>query len=73
MLIKVKVFPDSNKESVTRKTEESYRIEVREKAVRGEANRAVVKLLASYLGILPSKVRLVRGSKKPNKIFEIIK
>jgi uncharacterized protein YggU (UPF0235/DUF167 family) len=73
MLIKVRVLPGSKKNRVTRKTKESYRVEVREKALRGEANRAAARLLASHLGISPSGVRLVRGAKRPNKIFEIIK
>ncbi len=72
MLIKVRVFPDSKRNQVTCKTKESYNIEVREKALRGEANKAAARILASHLGVDPSKVRLVRGSKKPNKIFEIM-
>lgn len=71
MLIKVKVFPNSKEEEIIKKSEDSFEVSVREAPVMGMANRAVVKAIALYFGILESKVRLVRGFKERNKIFEI--
>lgn len=71
MLIKVKVFPGSKKEEITKKTEDSFEIKVKEKPVMGRANRETIKILASYFNISESKIRLVRGFKQRNKIFEI--
>ena len=71
MLIKVKVFAGSKKEGILQKSENSFEIHVKEKAERGEANRAVTQTLAEYLKISPSKIRIVKGARKPNKIFEI--
>ena len=71
MLIKVKVFAGSKKEEILQKSENGFEILVKEKAERGEANRAVRRALAEFLKILPSKIRIVKGARKPNKIFEI--
>ena len=71
MLIKVKVYPCSDENSISQKSEDSFVIKVREKAERGEANRKVKEVLAGYFHLPLVKVRLIKGGKKPNKIFEI--
>jgi len=71
MLIKAKVFPNSKKTEIIKKSEDSYEIRVKEKPVRGEANRAVISVLTSFLKISESKIRLIKGFKGRNKIFEI--
>ena len=73
MLIRVKVFPNSKKEEIIRKSEDSFDIKVREKPIKGEANKAVFSLLADYFEIPRGKIRLMKGSKQGNKIFEINK
>ena len=55
MLIKVKVFPGSAEEEVVKKSEDAFDVWVQEEPVRGMANRAVVRVLASYLKISESK------------------
>ncbi|MBD3207941.1 MAG: DUF167 domain-containing protein [Candidatus Nealsonbacteria bacterium] len=72
MLVKVKVFPLSKKEGVERKSQNSFEVKVKEKPLQGKANQRVTEVLASFLKLPASKVRLVRGSKRRNKIFEII-
>jgi len=71
MLIKVKVFPNSKKEEIIKKSEDSFEIRVKEKPEKGKANREVVRILSCYFKIPESKIRLIRGFKKRNKIFEI--
>jgi uncharacterized protein YggU (UPF0235/DUF167 family) len=44
---------------------------VKGKAEEGRANRAVIKVLANYFKIDESKIRLAKGFKERNKIFEI--
>jgi len=44
---------------------------VREKPVAGLANTAVYKVLASYFRIPEQKIRMIRGFKQRNKLFEI--
>jgi hypothetical protein len=71
MLIKVKVFPNSKKEEVIQKSADSFQVKVRAKPIEGKANEAVLAALSSFLKIPENKIQLVRGSKTPNKIFQI--
>ena len=71
MLIKVKVYPSAGKEEVIYKAEDSFDIWVKEKPIQGQANRAVLSALAEYLEINQNKIKLVKGFKQRNKIFEI--
>jgi len=71
MLIKVKVFPNSKKEGIVKKSEDSFEVKVKEKPLEGRANKAVIKTLALYFKIPESKIKLVKGAKQRNKIFEI--
>ena len=70
-LIKVKVFPNSKKEEITKKSNDNFGIKVREKPVKGLANDAVISLLSSHFKTSKSKIRLIKGFKQRNKIFEI--
>lgn len=71
MLIKVKVFPNSKKEEVVKIEQGKFEVKVKAKPVKGEANRAVINLLASYFQISPAKIKLIKGFKERNKVFEI--
>jgi len=72
MLIKVKVFPCSKENKIIANSEDSFEVYVREKPVMGMANRAVFRLLSDFFKISEGKVRLIKGFKERNKIFEII-
>jgi len=69
MLIKVKVFPNSKKEEVIKKSEDSFEVKVKAKPEKGMANKEVVKLLSVYFEIPESKIRLIKGFKERNKIL----
>jgi len=81
MLIKIKVFPGEKKREVTKKAEDRFearkkaedRFEARVKAKpqEGQANREVVQLLADYFQVSEERVKLLRGTKRRNKTFEI--
>jgi len=71
MLIKVKVFPNSKKEEVIKKSEDSFEVKVKAKPEKGIANKEVIRLLSVYFKIPESKIRLIKGFKERNKIFEI--
>jgi hypothetical protein len=73
MLIKVKIFPCCKKEEVLKKKEDAFDVKVKEKPLRGMANRALISLLSSYFNIPPNKIRIIKGFRKRNKIIEIIK
>ncbi|MCK9393719.1 MAG: DUF167 domain-containing protein [Candidatus Paceibacterota bacterium] len=72
MLIKVKVFPSSKVESIVKKKEDSFEVCVRELPIEGMASQRVIQVLVDYFRIERSKIRLIKGAKKRNKIFEIL-
>ena len=47
-------------------------VSVREPAVDGKANDAVIAILADYFEVSKSKVKIVGGLKSRNKIIEIL-
>jgi len=70
MLIKVKVFPHSKEEKIIKKAEDSFEILVKEKPIKGQANKAVINILSDYFN-KTKKVKLIKGFKERNKIFSI--
>ncbi|MDO8639606.1 MAG: DUF167 domain-containing protein [bacterium] len=72
MLIKVKVFPDTKEEGVIEKSKDSFEVRVKEKPVMGLANKRTIQLLSYYFEIPESKIRLIKGFRERNKIFEVI-
>lgn len=71
MLIKVKVLPNSKNEEVVKKSKDSFEVKVREKPLEGRANKAVIKVIALHFKVPEGKIRLVKGAKQRNKVFEI--
>lgn len=72
MLIKVKVYPKSKKEELQKKSADSFDIKIKEKPEHGLANKKVFELLARYFNVPVKNIRLKKGSKQRNKIFEVI-
>ena len=48
-----------------------FRVQVTAAPEGGEANRAVIGLLADALGVAPSRIELVRGATSRDKLFRI--
>lgn len=67
----VRVKPGSSKGPLVESDEEGLVVFVREKAIDGGANDAVVKLLAQHFGIAKSRVRVVRGHTARIKQIEV--
>lgn len=72
MLITVKANPDWNEDKVEKISENRFEVFVKEPPVQGRANRAIVFLLAEYFGVSFSQIRMVKGFKERNKVFEIL-
>lgn len=71
MFIKVKCHPGSKKESINKKDEETLEVFVKEKPERGEANKRVLEILSEHFKVSFRKIKIVKGAKSQNKIFEI--
>lgn len=70
MYIKVRVAPDSRKESLECARAECF-VRVKEPARGGAANKRVREMLAAHFGVSTGDVRLVSGHHSPGKIFSI--
>jgi uncharacterized protein YggU (UPF0235/DUF167 family) len=69
--IRVRVVPNSRRESVAQGKGDVLEVRVREKAERGEANARVRQLVALHVGVPLSKVRILAGQRSPTKRFSI--
>ncbi len=73
MYIKVKVHPNSKKDEVIQRGKDSLEIFVRAKPLEGKANEAVLNLVAEFLQVPRSQVRLIRGAMAHNKLVELLR
>ncbi len=71
MIVRVRVLPNSKTESIQLTGEMSYKLKVKEKALEGRANHAVVNALASYFKVSKTDISIIRGIKSKNKMVEI--
>lgn len=71
MIIRVKVFPSAGKKEIIKKADDIFEIWVKEKPIKGQANRAVVSALAEHLNIPRENIKLIRGFQQRNKVFNV--
>ncbi|KKP86908.1 MAG: hypothetical protein UR89_C0011G0011 [Candidatus Roizmanbacteria bacterium GW2011_GWA2_35_8] len=71
MLIKVKVFTESKKLEIVKKSDDSYYVYAESKAEGGKANKEVKQILSFHFQVSQGKIKLLKGGLRPNKIFEI--
>lgn len=71
MLIKVRAFPGEKEEEVIKKSEDSFDIKIREKPKKGEANKGIIRVLSSHFRIPGTQIKIIKGFRERNKIFEI--
>jgi uncharacterized protein YggU (UPF0235/DUF167 family) len=72
MKIFVKVKPNAYEEKVEKIDDNHFNISVVEPPANGLANRGVVKVLADYMKIAPSRIRVAKGFTSKQKVVEII-
>jgi len=71
MNIIVTVKPNSKRPGIEQISENEYIVRVSAPAHEGKANRAVIKALARFLDIAPSRITLTRGTSSKQKVFSI--
>lgn len=71
MRIFVKAKPDFGEEYIEKVDDSHFIVAVKEPPIHGRANSAIIRVLAGYFKISISQVRLIRGFRERNKIFEI--
>jgi hypothetical protein len=72
MKIFVKAKPRAHEDSVERVDESNFNVSVTAPPVKGLANQAIIKAIAEYFKIAPSRVRIVSGFTSREKVLEII-
>ena len=73
MNVSVTVKPGSSKGPLVLSSEEGLVVYLREKPHDGEANAALIKILADYYDVSKSQIEIKKGSKNHQKLVEIIK
>lgn len=71
MYVKVKVKANSAKELFEKVSETSFKIKVREKAERNQANVRVLELLRLHFGPEIGQIRIVNGHHSPSKLVAV--
>lgn len=69
--IRVRVQPRSSHNAIEGLRDGRLRIRTTAAPTDGKANKAVVRLLADYLDVAPSRIRLLHGSAHRNKLFVV--
>jgi uncharacterized protein (TIGR00251 family) len=71
MKIYVKVKTGSKEEKVEKIDESHFVVFVKQKPIRGSANKAVIKALADYFKIKPYNIVIISGLKSRTKTLDI--
>ncbi len=71
MIIHVKAKPDGYEDKVEKIDEAHFVVETREPPVNNRANIAIKGMLARYFMVQLGRVRMIKGFREKNKIFEI--
>lgn len=66
--LNIKVQPRARQPGIEKVSSGEYKIRVSAPPSKGEANKEVIKTLASYFGLPPSCVKIVRGQKSRRKL-----
>jgi uncharacterized protein len=67
----VKVVPGSSRDRIAGPLGQALKLAVSKPPSGGQANAAVIALIAATLGVRPQQVRIVRGHSNPRKRVEV--
>ena len=68
----VSIKPNAKVKKVEKIDESHFKVWVKESPVDGKANLALIKALAGYFDIAPSRVEIISGHSLKKKVVEII-
>ena len=66
----VTVKPGSSQEKIVENTDGALTVYLRAKPHDGEANTALIKLLAKYFDVPKTSIQVIRGAKSRHKVIE---
>jgi uncharacterized protein (TIGR00251 family) len=68
----VRVIPRAKQNKVVAE-QDRLKVYLTAPAIEGRANEALIKILADYLKIRKSEIRIIRGEKSRDKVIEVAK
>jgi len=71
MRIYIKVSPRSSKNEIVQLSEGEYKVKLTAPPVDGQANEALIKLLAKFFGVPKSAISIVGGKTAKIKMVDI--
>lgn len=71
MYIHARVTTGSKAESFDVVSATHFKIGVKEKPERNQANKRIVELIAQYFSVPPQKVHIVNGHHSPSKLLSV--
>lgn len=69
--IRVKAVPGASRSRIAGELGDRLKIQVAAPPEDGKANKAVIEVLAAWLGLAKSEVELVSGASQPAKVFRV--
>ncbi len=71
MKVRIRVHPGTSRERLFRNPDNSFVAYLTKRAVKSEANKALIKLLAKHFHLAKSRITIVQGEKSRFKIVQI--
>ena len=71
MKISVRVKPNAKENRIEKTGDKQFLVRVKARPQKGQANRAVIEVMAEYFGVAKSCVTVLKGQASKQKIFEI--
>lgn len=71
MLINVRVIPRARQNKVTVDSDGTVRVHTVAAPADGQANDAVIKMLAKYYDVPKTSIKIIRGQTSRDKVIEI--
>ncbi|HOX10608.1 MAG TPA: DUF167 domain-containing protein [Candidatus Moranbacteria bacterium] len=71
MRIYIKVTPRASKNEVTKISEGEYKVKLTAPPVDGQANKALLEILAKHFNVAKSNINIVGGKTAKTKIVDI--
>ena len=69
LVVSVRVTPRAKQNAVVGVNNGALQVRTSAPPAGGKANKAVIKLLAAYLDVPPSRITLIRGQASRDKLF----
>jgi len=67
----VRIYPRARKQGVEELPSGELKLKVKSPPIKGEANWEVIRVLASYFGLPPSRIKIIRGEKSRLKLISL--